>query len=259
MSVDDSLAAKGLSDLGQSTNRRVPLYIDVNSGLNRCGREPGEETSQLVREISGFQGIHIKGLMTHAGHAYSQKSMEDIRTVAQHEAESLMLTQKTLAKYGIDIEEISVGSTPTSRFIGEQSGVTEMRPGAYVFGDGMQLSLGLLNADQCAMYILATVVSTPRKGTIIIDAGSKTFSSDMIPGCRGYGMLKGHPEIIIERLSEEHGIVSVPEHMEFTIGDKLMFLPNHCCTVTNLHQQLYGVDDGYVKQVISVDARGAIT
>lgn len=181
-----------------------------------------------------------------------------MREAAQIEAEGLIRTKQLLEKSGIPIAEISVGSTPTSKFIGEIEGVTEIRPGAYVFGDFGQLAIGVISAEECAMHVLATVVSTPRNGTVIIDAGSKTFSSDVSVHMPGYGISRDYPDVYVERLSEEHGIVRLPEGIRFEIGDQLIFLPNHCCTTANLHDELQGVRGNQIDRTISVDARGKV-
>ncbi|CAG7646314.1 D-threonine aldolase [Paenibacillus solanacearum] len=260
LSTDDEEVARQLSSLGRSLNRDIPLYVDVNTGLNRCGREPGEETAELVKQIAQLPYIRIAGLMTHAGHAYGHNDASGIREVAKKEAESLIMTKHRLEKDGIPIEEISVGSTPTSKYVADiaGSGVTEIRPGAYVFGDGGQWKMGLIGLDQLAMTIAATVVGRPRQGTIIIDAGSKTLSSDMNKYHPGYGILLGHEGAVIERLSEEHGIISVPDNEAFKIGQEVRIVPNHCCVVTNLHDRLVGVRNGRFEKWLPVDARGKV-
>lgn len=258
VSIDDVSVAKGLSDLGEVMGGKVPLYVDVNTGLNRCGKEPGEETVALVQQLTVLSGVQVSGLMTHAGHAYSQKTIEDVREVAKHEAECLVNTKLMLAQKGIHVPNISVGSTPTAKFIQEQVGVTEVRPGAYVFGDRSQTAIGIVDTEQCALKVMATVVSMPRPGVAIIDAGSKTFSSDANPHLPGYGVWDQNEEVYIERLSEEHGIVSFPESVDLHVGQKLMFIPNHCCTVVNLHDRLAGGRGGLFEQWITVDARGKI-
>ncbi|TCM98728.1 D-serine deaminase-like pyridoxal phosphate-dependent protein [Paenibacillus sp. BK033] len=258
ISTDHAAVAADISRLGESLNYRIPLYVDVNTGLNRCGGEPGEETAALIRQMAGMPGVEVRGLMTHGGHAYGKKSLSELREAAAEEVGGLVQTKELLERSGIRIPEISVGSTPTSKFIAEQTGATETRPGAYVFGDISQLAIGSITMDELAMTILATVVSTPRPGTAIIDAGSKTFSSDTNPHRPGYGFLRSDPSVYIERLSEEHGIVKVPEGVQLSIGDRLEFIPNHCCTVTNLHDALHGVRHRKVERLITVDARGRI-
>ncbi|WNQ13281.1 alanine racemase [Paenibacillus aurantius] len=260
VSVDSLEAANGLSELGEHLHERIPLYLDVNSGLNRCGKEPGEETADLGVQIAKLPGIRLAALMTHAGHAYGQSRREDCLEIALAEAEALLDSQKALRRRGVEVPDISVGSTPTSKFIKELagSGVTEMRPGAYVFGDGSQLFPGLIGEEECAMKIFATVVSTPRPGIAIVDAGSKTLSNDTSPHRRGYGFLPELPDVYVERLSEEHGVLSVPEGVTLKIGDVVGIIPNHCCAVANLHDRLLGVRDGRLERMIPVDARGKV-
>lgn len=261
VSVDSYEVAKGLSDLGEHLKLRVPLYVDVNSGLNRCGKEPGEETAELALAIAKLSGIRLAALMTHAGQSYSKSRADECLEVALAEAEALLESQRVLRRLGVDVPDISVGSTPTSKFIGALAGlgVTEMRPGAYVFGDGSQLYTGLIGEEECAMRIYATVVSTPRPGTVIIDSGSKTLSNDTSAHRKGFGIIPEISEIYVERLSEEHGILSVPEDIALQIGDKVAIIPNHCCAVTNLHDRLYGMRNGQIERIITVDARGKVT
>ncbi|WP_167859263.1 alanine racemase [Paenibacillus cymbidii] len=256
VSADHPAVVRGLSDLGESLKRRIPLYVDVNTGLNRCGREPGEDSAALVRHLSRYPGIEVRGLMTHAGHAAGCSTVEEIRRVARHEAESLVMTQRLLRESGIDVPEISVGSSLTAAFIGEQSGVTELRAGAYVFADRGQLAHGMIAADDCAMLVAATVVSMPRPGTAIIDAGSKTFSSDPNRRLPGYGQWVDDGRVVVERLNEEHGMLRVPGDVRLNVGQRMQFIPNHCCAVSNLHDRLYGIRNGKVARVLTVDGRG---
>lgn len=258
VSTDDVKVAQGLSGLGRSLGKRIRLYVDVNTGLNRCGKEPGEETARLVEEIAALPHVEVTGLMTHGGFAYGKRTPQELLDAARAEAEGLVRTQSLLAQMGISVPEISVGSTPTSKFIGEIPGVTEIRPGAYVFGDLAQLEIGVIEPQECAMTVWTTVVSVPRPGTAIIDAGSKTFSSDVSAHRPGYGKLLDHPDVLVERLSEEHGILRLPEGVRFEIGDKLRFVPNHCCTTTNLHDELQGIRGDRFERALSVDARGKV-
>ncbi len=260
VSTDNVDVARGLSQFGIRIGQRVSIYIDVNTGLNRCGKEPGAETVELVKRMADLPGIHLKGLMTHSGHAYGKTSRTELLQVARHEAESLVITKQLLEQEGILIDEISVGSTPTSKFIGELSGIgiTEMRPGAYVYGDISQYVIGLIDESDFAMQIKTTVVSKPREGTIIVDAGSKTLTTDVNPLRKGYGLLRGMESAVIDRLSEEHGSIAVPAGTEVEIGQALYIVPNHCCTVSNLHDQLVGVRGGVVEKYIQVDARGKV-
>ncbi|MFD0715856.1 alanine racemase [Paenibacillus sp. GCM10027626] len=259
VSTDNYEVAKGLSDLGLSLSQRVALYIDINTGLNRMGKEPGEESADLIEQIVALPGIEVTGIMTHSGHVYGKSGHDECRAVAQHEAESLVRTQQLLRERGIEIREVSVGSTPTAKFLGEFPGVTEARPGAYVYGDVSQIVTGTMTREQCALRIYATVVGKPRANTVVIDAGSKTLTTDVNPASPGYGILVDYPGVILERLSEEHGNLRVPDGVELEIGQVVEIIPNHCCTVVNLHDQLTAVSQGTIADPIRVDARGKIT
>lgn len=258
VSCDDPEVASPLSDAFEAVGIRLPLYIDVNTGLNRCGREPGEATLEIIRTISQMPGVEIRGLMTHAGHVYSESDPEVVRQVAKHEAESLVYTKELAQKEGIEIPVVSVGSSPTAFFIGEQCGVDEMRPGSYVFGDRTLLSIGLMREEECALTILATVVSTPRPGVAIVDGGTKTFGNDAHPNWPGYGQVVGHPDWILQKLSEEHGMLQLPEGASVLIGDVLAFIPNHCCFTVNLHDQLTAVHGLEITEPIEIQGRGRI-
>ena len=150
VSSDSVEVGQGLSDLGMELGKKVKLYVDVNSGLQRCGLEPGEETAELVKKLVKLPGIEVVGLMTHGGFSYDYKGEESLRAAAHREANAVLKSQKVLVEAGIEIKEISVGSTPTSKFIGEMVGVTEVRPGAYVYGDDQQLSTGIITEDECS-------------------------------------------------------------------------------------------------------------
>jgi D-serine deaminase-like pyridoxal phosphate-dependent protein len=167
------------------------------------------------------------------------------------------------------VTEISVGSTPTARFIGRQAGATEMRPGTYVFYDRTQAGLGAASLDQCAMSVISTVVSRPVPGRIVFDAGSKTLSSDAhrsFGTSAGYGLVfpaidAAHPDpsIVIERLSEEHAVARVQAACPLRPGDRVRIIPNHACVVTNLMDELLVVEgSGEIVDRLPVAARGRI-
>jgi D-serine deaminase-like pyridoxal phosphate-dependent protein len=152
---------------------------------------------------------------------------------------------------------VSVGSTPTAKLSGAVAGVTEIRPGNYVFNDRMQVALGE-GYDRCALTVLATVASVPATDRAVCDAGSKTFALDR--GAHGNDRLRGFGEdpangAVLERLSEEHGVLR-PGPGGVRIGDRLRFVPNHACTVANLARQLVGVRGGVVRELLDVVVAG---
>ena len=156
---------------------------------------------------------------------------------------------------------MSAGSTPTAGFLDGSSGLTEIRPGTYVFYDALQVALGTTAAENCALSVAATVISRPAADRAVIDAGSKTMgldkgahSSDLLDD---YGTLVG-VDGSLARLSEEHGILRIPTDSPISIGDRIRIVPNHVCTVTNLGRRFYGLRGDRVSEVITIDAAGGV-
>jgi D-serine deaminase-like pyridoxal phosphate-dependent protein len=172
-----------------------------------------------------------------------------------------------LADAGIDVAEVSVGSTPTVMASDSYDGITEVRPGNYVFMDRTQLSLGVASIDRIALTVLATVVSV-NSDYAIIDAGSKVLSSDLGP--HGTGRIEGYgiacstgdekwPDgAIIEKLSEEHGFIRLSDELDLHVGSRVRIIPNHSCVVANLSDRYVVLDSNGSMEFWRVDARGCV-
>jgi D-serine deaminase-like pyridoxal phosphate-dependent protein len=268
--VDDLEVAREWSHAMTGARRRLRILVKVDVGFHRCGVDPTRpDAADTIRRIAELGGIEFLGLLSHAGHSYLAKSHAEIERIASLEAEVLARLAATLRDGSTPVAEISVGSTPTARFIGRQPGVTEMRPGNYVFVDRTQVGLGAARADDCAQSIVSTVVSRPAPDRVIFDAGSKTLASD---GLRGFGAEAGFglvhpslgasppdPTIQIERLSEEHATARVPLTCPLRVGDRVRIIPNHACVVTNLADELWLADGETIVERWPVAARGKST
>jgi len=268
--VDDLTVAEAWSRAMQAKGRRLNVLVKVDVGFHRCGVDPhSPRVVGTLRSIAELPGLRFLGLLSHAGQAYGASTPDAIESIAQEEAGILGTLAAALRESGVEVAEISVGSTPTARFIGQQNGVTEMRPGNYVFFDRTQVGLGAATVPDCAMSVLATVVSRPVPGRVIFDAGSKTLAADILRGVGstvGYGLVfpeldSAHPDpsIVIERLSEEHATARVSPDCRLAIGDRVRILPNHACVVTNLADELLLVDHGAIVGTLPVAARGKNT
>lgn len=253
--LDSVEAARAAASVGRRLGRSLDLYLDIDTGLGRMGPPAGREAAAMGRAIAAIDGVRLIGVASHAGHAYGAKDSAHVATIARADAVSLAETAALLRADGIPIQEVSVGATPTAPFTPDDVGVTEMRPGAYVFNDRTQLAVGVSTEDDCALTVLATVVSRPRPDRVIVDAGTKTMAAD---ACQlgGYGQVLGQPTWVVQRLTEEHGILSVPPDAPIEIGHRLRLIPNHVCPVVNLAEVLYGLRDGEVETVFTVDGRG---
>jgi D-serine deaminase-like pyridoxal phosphate-dependent protein len=259
VSVDNTeslgLLQKGL----EHTPFTLEVWIKVNSGLNRCGVEPGKEAVTLAKAISSHSRIKLGGIFTHAGHSYAANSYEEIEGIGVQEGLAVVETANECEQAGILIPVRSVGSTPTYKIAGKVPGITEIRPGNAVFFDAIQVGLGVVNIENCALTLLASVVGV-YKDRIIFDTGSKSLCLDKgahgNQTVSGFGHIIGHPEVRIERLSEEHGVGVLLQDTNLKLNDKVQIIPNHACTVVNQFDEYVVHETGQVMDVWKVDARG---
>jgi D-serine deaminase-like pyridoxal phosphate-dependent protein len=249
--------AVSLDDVGiaESLPPKVEVLWEVDTGGHRIGTLPGQKTVEAVRGLVRAIGEErFRGLITHAGHAYAARDLEGRKQAADEEAGGLASSTELLGKHGIEVRELSVGSTPTAGLSFE--GVTEMRPGTYIYGDANQVALGSQSLEDCALAVVATVVSK-HPDRIVVDAGSKALSADLRVGLlKGFGIVLGYQEVTVERLSEEHAVLTGPGISGIAIGDRLVIVPSHACTVANLHPAMLLVSSGKPARWLRCDAHG---
>ncbi len=239
----------------------LEVMIDVETGDPRTGVAPGEPTLALAREIAFSPGLLLRGIYTHDGQSYDAESIEEVRRIFEESQKAMLETASLLRSEGIQVQEISVGSTP-SLLVGEVlEGITEIRPGTHIFMDADQAQI-LGTYDHCAQTVLATVISRPTPERVVIDAGTKALTyyvqSRGVTAARGRGRLKKHPEIFLNRMSDEHASFDIPEgsSLSFAIGDRLEIIPNHACPTTNLYDCIYGIRKGLVEARWPILCRG---
>jgi D-serine deaminase-like pyridoxal phosphate-dependent protein len=267
--VDHLDVARGWSDAMRRAGRTLDVLVKVDVGFHRCGIDPGRDAIGFVQAIAALPGLRLRGLLSHAGHGYLASSEPELCEVAQRETETLTTLREQARASGIPLDEISVGATPTLRFSVRQRGLTELRPGNYVYFDRTQVALGAASLDDCALTVLATVVSK-HPGRIILDCGSKTLTNDGARGMTptpGYGAVladngesprRVDDSLLIERLSEEHATVRVTGSTALEPGDRVHVVPNHSCVVSNLVDAVRLVDGDGVIDTLPVAARGRI-
>jgi D-serine deaminase-like pyridoxal phosphate-dependent protein len=269
--VDHPDVVRGWSEAMQRAGRTLDVLIKVDVGFHRCGIDPHGDALGFIQMVASLSGIRLRGLLSHAGHGYHAASEEQLAGIARDEAQTLLALRDRATASGIALDEISVGATPTLRFSAQQRGVTELRPGNYVYFDRTQVALGAATLDDCALTVLATVVSKPAEDRIILDCGSKTLTNDGARGIApspGFGaVLRGDGSsprelddaLTIERLSEEHATVRMSGRTPLVPGDRVRVVPNHSCVVSNLVDVVRLVDGDDVVETIPVAARGKIT
>jgi D-serine deaminase-like pyridoxal phosphate-dependent protein len=254
-------SVKGVMQLSQAAVEAgvmLSVRVEVNSGLNRTGVEPAA-TAELCCQVLAAQGLVLDGIFTYRSISFPGAQTRDPALLGRQEGELMVALAEQLNKTGITIKEVSVGSTPTASYAARVPGVTEVRPGTYVFFDRMTSNVGTNSFDEIALAILATVVSRPSPDVAVIDAGSKTFCGDVVPekiGLEGYAITTdGHNGVVVS-MNEEHGIVRLASGFAPEVGDKLTFFPNHVCTTVNLSDEVIVVQRGVVNNVWLVAARG---
>jgi D-serine deaminase-like pyridoxal phosphate-dependent protein len=255
--VDDAGVAEAIAEVARRQGVTIPVLVEVDCGLRRAGLAPGEAAAALGERVARLEGLDLRGVFTHAGHAYGADDPAKVEPIGRAEAAAVVETAELLRRRGVACPVVSVGSTPTVRTSGRVDGVTEIRPGCYVFNDRMQVALGSAEPADCALTVLATVISTPTSDRAVVDAGSKTFALDR--GAHGMDALRGFGEdlrrgLVLERLSEEHGVLG--QSGDLRAGERLRFVPNHACTVANLARELVGLRAGAAAEPLPVVVAG---
>jgi D-serine deaminase-like pyridoxal phosphate-dependent protein len=266
--VDHPDVAAGWSEAMTAAGRDVDVLVKVDVGFHRCGIDPAREgAAEFVARVASMPGLRFRGLLSHAGHGYGATSDEHARSIATEEADLLRDLAARVERLGVEVAEISVGATPTVRQSLHEAAITELRPGNYIYFDRTQVALGAASWDDCALSVLARVV-TAHDGRIILDSGSKTLTNDL---ARGFGATPGYgavtrsldsnapdESLVIERLSEEHATVAVTGATRLRPGDLVRVIPNHSCVVSNLVDAAWLVDGERVLEKLEISARGRI-
>jgi D-serine deaminase-like pyridoxal phosphate-dependent protein len=258
--VDSLEGARRLS--AAAVDHVLEVRLEVDTGLRRTGIAY-DEAVELAMEIDAFDNLDLSGIYTYRGAVLGGSPTLDRKNAGLEEGNLMVSQASRMREQGIGIRDVSLGSTPTAEYAAEVEGVTEIRPGTYVFYDRMQARLGVCSLEECAATVACTVVSRPREDLAVIDGGSKTFATDVQPGkeplnLEGFGHVVGYPGATLERLTEEHGMLAVTAEHDLKAGDALRVIPNHVCSTVNLHDAVYLVgDDGAVEEV-RVAARGKV-
>jgi len=237
----------------------LDLFLKIDCGYHRCGVEPeSAEALEIARRIQDSSHLSFGGILTHAGHSYHCRDVEEIRAIARHERDTMTAAASRFRSQGIDVPAISIGSTPTITHVDHLEGVDEARPGNYIFFDAFQATLGSCRLDDCALTVLAAVVHRDRtRRKVVLDAGAIALSKDrgaveLDPSC-GYGLvldLEGlDTGARIGGLSQEHGELVIDDEECFDrlkVGARVRVLANHSCLTAAQHSHYNVLDGGRV-------------
>ena len=240
----DTVAGYAATFLG--AKKPLTVLIECDTGGARCGVQSPAQALALARQISMSPGLRFGGLMTYPARV-------KFEAVDRWLGDAKALIEQA----GIAVPVVTSGNSPDMWHTGDLT-VTERRPGTYIYYDRSQVAAGVASFDDCALTVLATVVSRPTPTRIILDSGSKSLSSDLF-GMTGHGVLMGHEDIVIAALSEEHGIIELPIASDWPrVGERVRVVPNHCCVVSNLFDAVNLVDATGEIEKVPVAARGRV-
>ena len=255
VALDSVESADQLARAAAERRKTVGVYVELDIGMHRVGVAGAEELLSLVRFVADRRGLVYRGIAFYPGHIRGGDTISeqiDRLQIDLHE------TLGILGRAGLSPPAVSGGSTPTVWQSHRIEGLTEIRPGTYVYNDRVTALAGACEWNDCALSVLATVVSTAVPGQAVVDTGTKSLGREPtgVPE-DGFGSLLDRPEVTVARLSEEHGILDLrASSWRPRIGDRVRIVPNHVCVAVHLHETIYGVRGDTVETRWLVAARG---
>jgi D-serine deaminase-like pyridoxal phosphate-dependent protein len=259
ISIDSPESAEVLSRAASATSHRLNVLVEIDVGFGRCGVQSPEAAVKLAQTIDQLPGLVFDGLMFYPGHMFVPAEAQN--SLLQAVNNRVDETMDALRRSGLPINTVSGGSSPTAYRSHEFHHLTEIRPGMYPLNDRNLVEGGFATLPDCALSVLATVISTAVPGRAILDGGSKTFSSDRLltGNNQGFGAVLEDSDAVFYGLSEEHGHLNIASSSRtYRLGERLRIVPNHVCTTINMHNHIYGVRNGEIELVWNVAARGCV-
>lgn len=245
--ADSAEVVAGLAHAFAVATSRLDVLVECDTGMNRCGVLTPQAAVALAATVAKSPGLHFAGLMTYPAPGQGNSA-------ARWMTEAAVL----LRAEGLDPGIISTGGTPDLYAMQAHVGVTEYRPGSYIYNDRSLINAGACEAQDCALTVLTTVVSSPEPNRAIFDAGTKVLTSDLF-GMSGYGLVVGHPDFAIVGLNEEHGRIECAGNDAPAVGELLRIIPNHACVVSNMVDHVHLVRGDHYVRTEQVAARGRVT
>lgn len=245
VAVDNAMALDAAAEAARMSGARIGVLVEFDSGNRRTGVVSVDQTLDLARRILAAPGLRFDGLMTYPSTPATVEFVAEAR--------------RRFAEADIAISVVSGGGTPNAWQAHEIAGLTEVRVGTYIYHDRATVGAGAASLEDCALHMHATVVSRPTDDRAVIDAGTKSLTSDTVAPSvgPGFGLILGYPDAVIERLNEEHGVLDLSLSREKpALGERVRIVPNHVCVVSNLHDEVVISRNGRVVDTWRVAARG---
>ncbi len=259
LSLDNCATAQELSRAMTAQGASIGVLVEFDSGMRRCGVEPGPACMELAHQVAKLPGLTFRGLMTYSGNIWGTE--EERLAETEQAAGRVRRALAAFEEARMPLEIVSSGSTPSAPLSGKIPGITEIRPGTYVYNDLNTFYQGVCRLEDCAARVVATVVSTAVPGRAMIDAGSKTLSSDALGSGpkSGHGYVVEAPDAKLIKLNEEHGHLDITGSTHrFHVGEVVTVIPNHVCACVNMHDEVFLIRNEEMVGSWRVAARGKI-
>lgn len=260
----DSIAqADQIEKAFEGSEKQANVLIEIEVGEERSGVIEESTFIDLLNHLKNCKNIYLKGLFSHDGHSYASENIEQCKEIHLQTQKRTLRFASIADEMGFDLETISIGSTPSMLHdFPILDGITEIRPGTYIFMDASQGN-AYGSFERNAATVLTTVISLPTSERVITDVGAKGITTQTrnkgFCTTKGLGLIKGWPEVSIFGVFDEHAIIYNKEfHDYIKVGDKVEIIPNHICPVVNLHETAYIISNGEVVDEIPVDCRGKL-
>jgi D-serine deaminase-like pyridoxal phosphate-dependent protein len=258
VALDSPEAVESIAAAARAADRPVSVYIELDLGMHRVGVQAVDTAIALAKMVIDRVPLRFGGIAFYPGHV---REPVDQQTLKLEELNALVRSAiEAFDRAGLHPPAVSGGSTPTMWNTHELTGVTEFRPGTYVYNDRTTAAIGACAWDDCAFTVLATVVSTAVPGQAVIDAGTKALGREPMRGAdaaEGFGCLLDQTDVIVKGMSEEHGILDLSRTAwRPAVGERVRVIPNHVCIVTHLNDVIAGVRGHAVETTWPVSARG---
>jgi D-serine deaminase-like pyridoxal phosphate-dependent protein len=256
----DSL--EGVKVLGEAANRvsaTIGILVDLDVGMGRTGLQTPSEALKVAQFADARPGLRLDGLFCYPGHIGSKPDEQE--AALMQVSDKLNAVLRLWGEHGLQARIVSGGSSPTAFQSHLVSEYTEIRPGTYLYNDMNMVRGGYCSLEDCGARVICTVVSTSVPGQVVIDAGSKTLTSDLCGPApdSGHGYIVEYPEARISRLTEEHGQVNIHACPKApVVGQRVTVIPNHICPCINLQDAVWWRGDDGVLQELAIDARGRL-
>ena len=260
LGVDNPVQIDQLETVFRDEPQPIEVLIEVETGENRSGIIQEEQLVRLVKHIQAQTKVVLTGVFSHEGHTYKAKSSDDCRRLCLDSQKRTLWAASLVREMGVAVDTVSIGATPSLMHSEIVPGITEIRPGTYIFMDVGQ-GTAIADYSRCAATVLASVISLPTDERIVLDSGAKALTlqtrSEGICATSGYGLVKNSADVRLSGMFDEHGLIhDAALRSTLAIGDKLEIIPNHICPVCNLYDSAYAVSRGQVLGELQIAARG---